>query len=509
MAAARALGSFVAIAVAVACANPVQTRLRTEAAPTTERIAAELADARRETAEDPASARARASRRRALASLLAVPEAELTGIAFAPRDAELRVVPTQRVRVEGLRHYQTPGDGLPVSLEGRAPPSPIPWAKFPPEGRFTPATALLSFPSTDCARVSWVDPRRFDAARLEGRRLSLAADLTVPYSRLLDSARLTREGRTGLLRAFSKEREGLFLLEPYDPARTPLLMVHGLGSSPSVWSALTNAVYGEPELRRHYQVWHYFYATGVPYLWTSREMRRTLRRTLEALGHDAGIVAVGHSMGGLLLKASISKSGDRLWREVFRVPPAKLRVSDADRALLESLFWLNPMPSIERAIFVMSPHRGSDLAGGLAGALGNALIELPPEFTELFRRVAASDADALRPRFRSYFEAGGPTSIRALAPDHPLLAPLADLPVPANVRFHNVIGDVGDGSDDVVRVSSALLPGADSTSLVPAGHTELEAPVVTEELIELLRAALPTVAGAPRVFTPDPTCDPA
>ena len=37
------------------------------------------------------------------------------------------------------------------------------------------------------------------------------------------------------------DRQGIFFLEPYDPEKVPVLMVHGILSSPLMWRDLTNA----------------------------------------------------------------------------------------------------------------------------------------------------------------------------------------------------------------------------------------------------------------------------
>src|SRR6202030_1885227 len=71
-------------------------------------------------------------------------------------------------------------------------------------------------------------------------------------------------------------RQGIFFLEPFDPEKIPVLMVHGILSSPLMWKDLTNRIMGDPVLQRKYQVWHYTYAAGFPILTSARMLHHQL-----------------------------------------------------------------------------------------------------------------------------------------------------------------------------------------------------------------------------------------
>ena len=60
---------------------------------------------------------------------------------------------------------------------------------------------------------------------------------------------------------------GIYMLEPYDPKKIPVMCVHGLWSNPLTWSEFTNEFYGEPWIRNNYQLWVYLYPTGLPILY--------------------------------------------------------------------------------------------------------------------------------------------------------------------------------------------------------------------------------------------------
>ena len=163
----------------------------------------------------------------------------------------------------------------------------------------------------------------------DGRRvLPVAADYTTPYADLLARSELRMIGRC--FNPGTRGRRGLYLMEPYNPAKTPVVLVHGLASSPFAWRELTNTIFGRPELRDRFQVWHYFYPTGAPYLYAGRMFRETLTRALHELdprGKDAAssdVVLIGHSMGGLLAKTAVANAGTRVWDAAFSVPPERL-----------------------------------------------------------------------------------------------------------------------------------------------------------------------------------------
>ena len=50
------------------------------------------------------------------------------------------------------------------------------------------------------------------------------------------------------------------MFEPYDPKKIPV-MTHGLGSSPTTWLEMYNALRNAPDIQNAYQFWFYFYPT--------------------------------------------------------------------------------------------------------------------------------------------------------------------------------------------------------------------------------------------------------
>ena len=180
----------------------------------------------------------------------------------------------------GLRHrYRRLGAGVPLVVQ-RDSSSGIP-AYLTPEAVTRAVTVVLQ-PSQSGAtrgRLRFLDPRTTRHVEvLPGVRVPLAADFTAPFGYLLSQAALHEIEDRSFFNADAAGHDGLFLLEDYDPTRRPIVMVHGLWSSPLTWRDLTNDVFGDETLNRHYQVWHYMYATGTPLLENARRLRETLEK---------------------------------------------------------------------------------------------------------------------------------------------------------------------------------------------------------------------------------------
>jgi pimeloyl-ACP methyl ester carboxylesterase len=122
----------------------------------------------------------------------------------------------------------------------------------------------------------------------------------------------------------TESKSGLYLLEPYDPNRIPVVFVHGLLSSGFTWLNVTNAVRADPEIRKRYQVWVFFYPTGNPILYSALRLREDLALAQKKYDLKHGIVLVGHSMGGILCRLQATDVGPADWTAVFHARATEL-----------------------------------------------------------------------------------------------------------------------------------------------------------------------------------------
>src|SRR5262249_6531556 len=158
------------------------------------------------------------------------------------------------------------------------------------------------------------------------RTVPLESDLTTPLAHFLAHTRLETSGYAGFLRPDSlANRAGVYMLEPYQPGKIPVVLVHGLLGSPLTWAPVYNDLLADPTLRRRFQFWAYFYPTGSPYLASAADLRRELtklRAAVDPRGQDRALdetVFVGHSMGGLVSKLMSVRGGEDFWKLVSDV----------------------------------------------------------------------------------------------------------------------------------------------------------------------------------------------
>ena len=242
------------------------------------------------------------------------------GVSFEPPSVRL---PLRHVEVPPSPAIAGPADaGIPVVAGYDTREAPL----YPPEGLFVDATAIYD---RVAGRPRFSLRYRASKVTLNGRTYKLAADPTGAGDHLkLRAKRLAKSGFAGMIRpSLVPRKPQIYLLDPYDPNKTPLLMVHGLQSTPVAFAALVNALRSDPVIRAKYQTWQFYYASGTPVLANAAELRDSLAETLHALDpkdHDAAtkrIVVLGHSMGGVISHTLVSSSQDRVWESVFRVPP--------------------------------------------------------------------------------------------------------------------------------------------------------------------------------------------
>ena len=386
---------------------------------------------------------------------------------------------------------------------------------FPKVGTSRAVTALLRFepaaPGTPTARVAhlyFYDAMNVDAIELNGVQVPLAADFTAPFGLLISRSQLKDIGLSQTLSSAKwLDEAGFYMTEPFDPHKIPIITVHGLLSSPITWINLQNDLMDDPVLRKHYQIWHFFYPAGLPILVSAELFREKLedlytffdpQRQSPALENA---VVIAHSMGGLITKTAISDSGDQLWERTFHKPPAELQLSAALRAQLDRLLMFHREPFIKRVIFICVPHRGSLLAESFAGKIGRLLIAVPATVLTPVRLVMEQASTALTPDVKEALQED-PTSIKGLSPQNPFVQALAGIAIDRRVPFHSIIGDRGLGggeqsSDGVVPYTSSHLEGAASELIVPSDHAATANPLTVLEvkrilILHLQQAALPS-----------------
>jgi len=107
---------------------------------------------------------------------------------------------------------------------------------------------------------------------------------------------------------------------PYERGKVPVVLIHGLWGRPQLWDRMVESLEADPALRRRYQFWTFRYASGDSIPFSAHLLRQSLRRArrcFDPAGTDAAfdrMVVVGHSLGGILAKMLVQRSGSGLRR---------------------------------------------------------------------------------------------------------------------------------------------------------------------------------------------------
>jgi pimeloyl-ACP methyl ester carboxylesterase len=377
-------------------------------------------------------------------------------------------------------------DGIGGALVGVRKTSPLePFS--PMVGVTAPVTAVLDFKGNDVT-LSLIDPTEKTKSRVAGRDRTLDADFSAALAYYPQQSELW----TGLMGALRVSQQmgttGLYMLQPYDPDRIPLIFVHGLISTARMWRNVINELETDPVLRERYQCWVFSYPTGNPPLYSALRLREELAKVQQHYPDSKDMVLVGHSMGGILARTQVTTVDRAAWDVIGKDKAAHFFANVKPGSLVERCILFKANPHVDRAIFICTPHRGSEMAIGTIGELAIKLISLPVDIVSttagtLGSSVAIITGDPNRM----------PNSIDGLSPRNPTLKVLDSRPI--EVPHHSIIGDRGkgdtpDSSDGVVKYWSSRLKGAKSEKIVPGPHGACELPETLDELRRLLQLHL-------------------
>src|SRR5450432_2962883 len=347
------------------------------------------------------------------------------------------------------------------------------------------ATGVAEFEGSRCV-LSIKDPLAAETVRVEGHTYPLAADFTASMALLLAHEKPQKLGFARLLRPQEYAATArVARMEPYNPNKSVVLVIHGLMDTPATWVPMLNDLRGDKDIRRNYQFWFYSYPSGYPYPYSALILRQELDSIEKKFPLRKKMVVVGHSMGGCITRTLITDPGLKLWIEAFGKPPEQIEMPEESKRLLEEALIFKPRREIGRVIFMSAPHRGSDLAKNWVGRIGSMLVRTPIRMLTIgktIREAMTPDPAALQlKRF--------PNSVDTLAPNNRFVVAINKIPISPGIPYHSIVGDRGRGdtpnsSDSVVAYWSSHLNGAASERIVPSNHSS---PLNPEAIAEVHR----------------------
>jgi len=360
---------------------------------------------------------------------------------------------------------------------------------FAPSRIFYSVTVVAHFEGRRCI-LAFEDPLSAETVEFNRRTVPLAADFTVPLAVMLQQTDPRKHELSRVLDAEKYARTAAVeRLQPYDPNKTVVLVIHGLKDSNATWTPMLNKLRGDRAIRQHYQFWFYSYPTGYPYPYSAAILRQELDRVEKRYPKLKPMVVIGHSMGGCISRLLLTDSGNQICMKIFGRPLDEVPLSPHVREYFRQELFFRHRPEIGRVIFIAAPLRGSNMATGLISSLANMIIREPTmssQASEEMLRHTNIKEEELRPMRRA-------NSVDSLSPKSRFMKAVNEIPMARGVPYDTIIGDRGRGdspnsSDGVVPYWSSHIKGAESEHIVPSDHSAHQNPQAIADVLRILKA---------------------
>ena len=304
------------------------------------------------------------------------------------------------------------------------------------------------------------NPYRSNSVTVLDDEYPLAANFSAGYGLWLAENQLDSVGYLNLL---SRQPEAslpkLFMLEPYDPNKRVLIMLHGLASSPATWVNLTNDIFNDPKLRDNYQVWQIFYPTNLPILENRYQIQKLINATYEQTdpkGNNRASthsVIISHSMGALIARMMVSDDNLANNLEVLEVNDKKL-LSNSNELRIDSTFKqaledeelgkrlkLETLDQVDTAVFLSAPFRGTDYADRWFTRALRRVVYLPvglvKTVTDNLTTIATEGDLAQNPLGALYLQNGA----SQLSNKSSFVELTKDLKISDRITYHSIIAN--------------------------------------------------------------------
>lgn len=391
--------------------------------------------------------------------------------------------------LKNLRNrHTTDGLGVPIMTRRRRPQQQSELEKYYADDLTVPITVLVrndsdvAFQSSHF-QLQLFDPRESDGVLIGETLVPVATDLSTPLAWFLTNPCNSLLETFAFLRPDRASRlEGLYMVQPFDPDRIPVLMVHGIWSSPLTWMEMFNDLQSDPVLRDKYQFWFYMYPTGEPLAFTTAKLRerlKTLRAECDQLGRNRKLndmVVVGHSMGGLMAYLLSVDSEDKLWNAVSDKSLAEIQADPQTQEKIRQVYFFESDRSIDRIVTIASPFKGSNFSNGITRWITGAIVSIPQATAQLSDLIFMQNGrDQMSKILASR------TSVDSLNKDSAVLQLIGHTSIPEQIVHHNIVGLQpkrwwkfwSKSSDGVVNYESARRTDAVSEVRVKASHSHV------------------------------------
>lgn len=317
------------------------------------------------------------------------------------------------------------------------------------------------------------NPYRSESTTILGDSYPLAANFSAGYGLWLAENQLDGVGYLNLITRQKKASlPKLFMLEPYDPDKRVIIMVHGLASSPATWVNLTNDIFNDDKLRDNYQVWQVFYPTNLPILENRYQIQELIQSTYQQTDPQGinraskNSVIISHSMGGVISRMMLSD--DNLANNLDALEDKDLVENSSKRQVDEMLkqafandelrnrFELHRLPQVDTAIFLSSPFQGTDYADRWFTRALRRIVYLPvglvKTVTDNLATLAIQGDLAQNPLGALYLQNGA----SQLSDKSSFIQLTKDIKINDDITYHSIIAN---NDADITRGLAQMQPG--------------------------------------------------
>ena len=206
-------------------------------------------------------------------------------------------IPAAHVGVRGISQ-RIISEGLGVALVGArertAGREEEMYYQPPDRGVYAPFAAVAKFqsrPNASRASIDLLDLSCRSEIAIDDGKIPLRGDFTAPFALSFRGINDLLMGISGVMNIEKRKKDaGLYLTEPFDPDRIPVVLIHGLTSSPLVWRSIATKLMADPMIRRYYQFWYVYYPTGMPITESAASIHEdisTIRNTFDPRGSQS------------------------------------------------------------------------------------------------------------------------------------------------------------------------------------------------------------------------------
>lgn len=353
------------------------------------------------------------------------------------------------------------------------------------------------------------------------------ANFSSGYAKWVSDNRFRQLGIFSMVAKNNARLPELFMLEPYNPNKKVIIMLHGLASGPMTWVQLTNNLLADPVLRNNYQVWQIFYSTNLPILENRYQIQKLIEQNFYELDptntHAASknAVIIGHSMGAVISRLMLSdddllprlntltlthssQAGPDVSADedmLFKEQQTQKLLSKIYHSEFDERFRLHHLAPVDTAIFISAPFRGTDYADRWFTRAIRRIIHLPSNLTQTITNVIKNDDGELPNSYLGdlYLQNGA----SQLSDKSAFMALTDTIAIHPSIRYHSIMADnhatksnnavaVGEYiSDGIVPYTSSHLEGAASETVLTGGHSIHENPQTIVYLRKILHNHLP------------------